>query len=735
MLSPDVPIKESQKDILNRKSFAQSLAKVMINYSAPDAFTIGLYGPWGSGKTSVINMVLEAIAASSDDVVILRFNPWLCADSKQLITQFFKQLATAIKLKRKGSERIWQLIDDYSDILELSGGVTIAGTILSTIAKILGKKARVYTEKLGNDLQQKKNNIIEQLSKNKVKIVVSIDDIDRLSEDEIVAVFQLVKSLADFPNTMYLLAFDYDVVIKALAKVQHGDGEEYLQKIIQVPFALPEANAESIQNVLFDRLDNILSDIPDSQWDKELWVELYHFGVKPYIRSIRDVIRYTNVFSLKYELLKNETDAVDLLGLTCLQVFEPVVYQILPFYKDKICGNTVSSYLNYRQQEIDKIKNVYSSIIAKANEETKDAAGKILKLLFPNLQCFSMDGGRIYNGTQFFVHKKVAEPQFFNRYFALTLDKSEISSVAIEELIFNAPQDRLSMEIHNISVEGNIIKLLDAFSAYFNQGSGLHLTSDRVRMITSCLVKQWGNFEPEEELSFFSTPFNWRLIFCVEPLLELLEEKERCSLVEELFLDESISLGAISILLQNFERQHNRFVDEPKEQGVSVLPLEEILSLETAFSNRVCHAIDTGVLLHQDNAMQTVWLFEKISPELAQEKTKNMITDDLSLALFIHNCVGHGRAAVRMIHKTWDVDLDRIAKHINLDEAYKRMGIFIQTPNFAALPEDCKENIAAFFAKMEQQDTTHENFSIGITDVIIKNKLRELQQKNIGFHG
>ena len=68
--------------------------------------------------------------------------------------------------------------------------------------------------------------IIKKLKDEKIKIIVSIDDIDRLSDEEIVAVFQLVKSLADFPNTIYVLAFDYDVVVRALGKVQHGDGKE-----------------------------------------------------------------------------------------------------------------------------------------------------------------------------------------------------------------------------------------------------------------------------------------------------------------------------------------------------------------------------------------------------------------------------------------------------------------------------------------------------------------------------
>ena len=99
MISPDLRITKSSEDKLNRESFAESLANVILQSTFPTSFTVGLYGAWGSGKTSLLNMVIEQIERSSTDVIILRFNPWLCSDPKQLITQFFKQLASAIKMK------------------------------------------------------------------------------------------------------------------------------------------------------------------------------------------------------------------------------------------------------------------------------------------------------------------------------------------------------------------------------------------------------------------------------------------------------------------------------------------------------------------------------------------------------------------------------------------------------------------------------------------------------------
>lgn len=353
MLSPDLPIAKLEEDELNRGSFAESLAKTLVQYSFPSSLTIGLYGEWGSGKTSLLNMVFENVERIDDSVVVLRFNPWLCSDPKQLVTQFFKQMATAIKLKKSITDKAWELIDQYADILGATSVIPVAGEIVAAFTKVLTKKAVEETKERTNDLQESKNQIIKKLRDEKIKIIVSIDDIDRLSEEEIVAVFQLVKSLADFPNTIYVLAFDYDVVVRALGKVQHGDGKEYLEKIVQVPFEIPAPNIDDIHEALFSKLNGILGDIPEEDWDKETWAELFQQGIKNYIRSIRDVIRYTNVFSLKYEHLKNETSAADLLGLTCLQVFEPTVYSKLPSYKDILCGEK-RSFSHERQKETEE---------------------------------------------------------------------------------------------------------------------------------------------------------------------------------------------------------------------------------------------------------------------------------------------------------------------------------------------------------------------------------------------
>ena len=705
MLSSDLPIAKLEEDELNRGSFAESLAKTLVQYSFPSSLTIGLYGEWGSGKTSLLNMVFENVERIDDSVVVLRFNPWLCSDPKQLVTQFFKQMATAIKLKKSITDKAWELIDQYADILGATSVIPVAGEIVAAFTKVLTKKAEEETKERTNDLQESKNQIIKKLRDEKIKIIVSIDDIDRLSEEEIVAVFQLVKSLADFPNTIYVLAFDYDVVVRALGKVQHGDGKEYLEKIVQVPFEIPAPNIDDIHEALFSKLNGILGDIPEEDWDKETWGELFQQGIKNYIRSIRDVIRYTNVFSLKYELLKNETSAADLLGLTCLQVFEPTVYSKLPSYKDILCGER-RSFSHERQKEAEeKVERAINRIAPDDGSVTDlEATKNILGTLFPGIKTnmgWSYGVGRGYSRRDSLIRNSIAAPECFDRYFALTLENGAIPTATVRRMVFESSESELAEETMQIYREGKIVRLLEAIEAYAGAGDGRIIDAKRAAIIIKVLSCNWSSFEVEDE-GFFAVPFAWRLLYCVDSLLKSMDSKARASLMCSIFENEKVQVSTVALLLQDFENQLGRYAENARESADAVLPLDAVLKLEAIFKERAVKAIDSKVVLRQYHGLRFLWLLEQIAPETAADKKKSMVTDDVSLVKIIDECTSRGSVAVRIVAKTRTVDRDRLSEFVDLGEAYQRVKKFATENQFFDLPRDEQMSAVAFILIVER---------------------------------
>lgn len=706
MISPDLPITRSSEDRLNRESFAESLANVLLQSSFPTSFTVGLYGAWGSGKTSLLNMVIEQVERRSTDAIILRFNPWLCSDSRQLIAQFFKQLASAIKLKKPTSDAICELVNQYADIFDAASLIPYAGTAIAAAGKVLTAKARKHINRKSNDLQGKKNEIIQKVVEEDLKIIVSIDDIDRLSEEEIVAVFQLVKALADFPNAVYLLAFDYDVVVHALGTVQHGEGREYLEKIIQVPFEIPAPSMASIHDALFSKLNGILGDIPDNRWDRATWAELFQCGVKNYIKCIRDVIRYSNVFFLKYQLLQDETDPIDLLGLTCLQVFEPAVYSTLNNYGDILCGSISSSSYEQQKDDEEEIKKAVSDIFSVGIAANEDAAKNILGILFPKakvaLEC-SFSFGRYYDYRKFLINCNIAAPECFDRYFSLSLEDSAIPTAIMRNLIYGASENDLASEIERLYRDGKIIRLLEEIEAYANKGSSENISSERAEILIQCLCRMWDSFEVEEQ-DFLTIPFAWRLLFCVDPLLNAIGAAERFTFLRDVFEDEKVKPATLALLLQDFEAQHGRFTDSKPHEDKKVISLDELLALEPVFKSRCIDAIDSGAALSQYGGLNFLWILSQIDEELVKHIKETIITDDISLAKIISYCTSQGRTAVKLIIKTRQVNKQTLGEFIDINEAYRRISLFASTREFLLLPKENQKDVVAFLVATERSE-------------------------------
>lgn len=727
MISPDLPITKSSDDKLNRQSFAESLAHVLLQSSFPTSFTVGLYGAWGSGKTSLLNMVIEQVESKDNDVIVLRFNPWLCSDPKQLITQFFKQLAGAIKIKKPAADTLCELVDQYADIFDAANLIPYAGTVIAAAGKIFTNKARNRINQKNNDLQGKKDEIIRKMVEEHLKILVSIDDIDRLSEEEIIAVFQLVKALADFPNAVYLLAFDYDVVVHALGEVQHGDGREYLEKVIQVPFEIPKPSVASIHDALFSKLNGILGDIPEDGWDKAAWAELFQFGIKAYIRSIRDVIRYSNVFYLKYKLLQDEIDPVDLLGLTCLQVFEPTVYSLLNNYRDTICGSNSSYSYEHQKAEEEKVKKAASEILPVGVSTNEEAAKNILGILFPKMSSafgHSFSFGRYYDHRRFLINCNIAAPECFDRYFSLSLEDNAIPTVTMRKLMYEANESDFLTEINLLYQEGKIVRLLEEIEAYANKGDLRNIPSERAELLIRCLCKKWNILEVEEE-GFFTVPFAWRLLFCFDPLLKSIDSSERFSFLQGVFEDKEVEPSTLALLLHDFEVQHGRFTDKEPQEDKQAISLDELLKLEHIFKARCVDAIDSGTALSKYGGLNFLWLLSQIDEELVKHIKETLITDDVSLAKVISYCTSHGKAAAKLVVKTRQVNRQTLSEFIDIEEACRRMGIFVTTREFLLLPEENQVDSVAFLIAMKR-DTENSPTEGCVAEEAIKKELQKI---------
>ncbi len=378
LFSSDRPITRLDEDKLDRRSFAEQLARAVRGWKGNDSLVIALYGPWGTGKSSIKNMVIDALRAAPERVTVIDFNPWQVASRASLSEAFFDELGIALRKGTIASKKVqkrtisnWKqyaarlksskglldlLINPWRSILIVSAvllfgssipdlrpvAITV-GLVYLLIAALLTWSSKVAEQIAAfqesgaekETLEEVKSAVRKELAELSAPILVLIDDLDRLTPTALLKIFQLVKANGDFPNLVYILLCDRPTVEKHIREVMKGaDGRDYLEKIVQIPFDVPLLDRQRIREILFAGLNTLLADDAVSKnFDQTRWGNIFFGGVEQYFSTLRQVNRYLSSLSFHISMFKTDggfdVNVIDLIALEALRVYEPEVYQAL----------------------------------------------------------------------------------------------------------------------------------------------------------------------------------------------------------------------------------------------------------------------------------------------------------------------------------------------------------------------------------------------------------------------
>lgn len=233
-ITGDNPIIFPEEDTIGRTRFAKAFAKQIVSLDASKGSVVGVLGAWGSGKTSLLNLARNEL--NHTDITIIDFNPWMFSGTEHLMQFFFSELSAQLRLQPELS-KVGDAIGTYGDIFSGMGWIPFVGPWIERGHKATEILSQVMKgRKDGIGIQRKKiENALKEFDK---KIVVVIDDIDRLSTLEIRDIFKLVRLTANFPNIIYVVAFDRFRVEIALSE-EGINGRDYLEKILQITIDIP----------------------------------------------------------------------------------------------------------------------------------------------------------------------------------------------------------------------------------------------------------------------------------------------------------------------------------------------------------------------------------------------------------------------------------------------------------------------------------------------------------------
>ncbi|SEH40905.1 Predicted P-loop ATPase, KAP-like [Tardiphaga sp. OK245] len=424
----DSPIEKAIDDRYGITPFAKAIATSLLSIDKPVGTTIAINGPWGSGKSSAVNLIRTELDARKDETLnIVDFKCWWYRGEEAIALAFLQELNTA--LKPALSHKIKDAIPELGRYILQAGPVIGTAVSLATTggvgALVSGGAAfakRFFPEKDSLEKIFKKISIV--LENQTGRFLIIIDDIDRLSPDEALAIFRLVKSVGRLPNVMYLLVFDRQLADAAVQLRYPSEGPHFLEKIIQASFELPAPSQTDLNSAVLSAVQDVCGS--PSEQHMVRFMNLFYDAVVPFMNTPRHVTRLINAMSVTWPAVANEISRADYVVLETLRLYEPLLFAAIRRNREIVTGQTTIDQANHRDG------SKFLPLLNGIPEGKNGMLRVILQRLFPALEDTSYGAGfaEIWDGE-----RRVCLSKHFDTYFRMSLSDETISTADLNELI------------------------------------------------------------------------------------------------------------------------------------------------------------------------------------------------------------------------------------------------------------------------------------------------------------
>lgn len=288
----DDPLSTTDDDLVDFSATVGRLSDILLGDKHPKSISIGLIGPWGNGKSSVIQMTKSKIDASEqfekNQIISIHFLPYLNHNENEIINEFFTLLSNALS---PFNGRLSNQIVDYSQKLtDLYQNKSLSNFLENHITNFAQSSACELYE-----------NINKMLVETDKKIIVFIDDLDRLNQKEILQTLKLIRNTANFTNTFFVLAMDKQYVVKRLTEKGNILDTKFVDKFFQLEIYLPEINSSVLKQSFIKEMLRPFKPAPaDLEFRLKAALADQYLLFEDYVKNFRDVKRVAN--QIKYDL-------------------------------------------------------------------------------------------------------------------------------------------------------------------------------------------------------------------------------------------------------------------------------------------------------------------------------------------------------------------------------------------------------------------------------------------------
>ena len=283
-----------------------------------NSFTILLSESFGIGKTSFLCQMKKAIRGGEyqNKIIYVEFRPWLCEKTETMITEFFSVLHQ--ELNRHFILPTGMFSSYLSLLVE-----KVPDSYYSFMFKSLYKKKTLTTE------HDRIMTFLKQIDR---PIIISIDDVDRLHDDEVRLMLNLIRDTADFPNLFYIIAADKKNLCLSLERLGIEAPEVYMKKFINFECLFP-ANDAVLKKIFQEKLDSVLREY-SCTGSKDLIIDSI-FEIDNLLNAFetpRDIVRFFNVFTFAMDCIERngmmgEINVADLFAISIIQHLNIELYR------------------------------------------------------------------------------------------------------------------------------------------------------------------------------------------------------------------------------------------------------------------------------------------------------------------------------------------------------------------------------------------------------------------------
>ncbi|MFJ6680234.1 P-loop NTPase fold protein [Microbacterium sp. NPDC091382] len=546
----DNPIAEGRPDEYGRGPFVRTVASQIERATSADPSTVfALVGEWGSGKTSII----EQIERDLDDTWhIAWFTPWSAGDSAAMSAEFTSTLASALGVEPGGAGR--EKFARYAGLAApLLNAVPLVGA-----AAAGGASAALELLAARPPWHQQFEELASLVSGIGVRVLIVVDDVDRLHGDELTSLLRIVRLLGRFRGVHYLLAYDESTVAEMLrASGAVGRSGSFMEKIVQYPFEIPPVSHAAalrrtgviVREVLAETGLNLLDEI--EQREAEL------IGIiAPTMRTPRNLERFrSQALTFADHVRTAELDVLDYLALTWLRLHAHGVWEMLPRWENELRSGTTPS----------------QTAILESTKITRDewlARIETTRPMRPSVQVLQVLG-YMFEGVEaslfsaFTPHARgVSERGYLGRYLLLALPEDDVSDKLIEDAVRQLRDGSTSLRTRELAAlidagsEASVVALNRAYAFRREEGGTskelVDYVLDRVAKAgaggvtsTAAVLRNWANREVTIALeSRVLTVGDLRgrmadieLIFLAFRAKTLLQDGERGAAIERMVVD------------------------------------------------------------------------------------------------------------------------------------------------------------------------------------------------------